>query len=57
MRNIAFAIWMVGFSFNMSMDTYHMGSPLSTSEFISSLIALATWVGIGTLLYERKPKE
>ena len=62
MKNIAFAIWMVGYSFNMSWDSNNWhnrpdwaGVPTS-AQFLAILIGLFIWIFIGCLLYEPRTK-
>jgi hypothetical protein len=59
MRNIAFAIWMVGYSFNMSWEINNWHSypewtgTITDYQFTALTINLILWIGIGALLYER----
>ena len=60
MRNIAFTIWMVGFSFAMILNNYlteyllHKHDGLVILDYI---IDDAIWIIIGVLLYEKAPKK
>jgi hypothetical protein len=60
MRNVAFAIWMVGYSFNMSYNIHQWETRLSwngvmsASQSASLIICFSLWIIIGCLLYERE---
>jgi hypothetical protein len=59
MRNIAFAIWMVGYAVVGAMEEHFYrvdyGTKDTTPLAISAAIGLVIWIGIGKLLYEKKP--
>lgn len=64
MRNIAFSIWMVGFPISDSASAYFYQKAgiiaIKTNELgdvTSGILSLATWIIVGYLLYERKPKN
>jgi hypothetical protein len=60
MRNIAFAIWMVGYSFNISWDinNWHLRGEvngiINGTQLTAICIGWFIWIYIGVLLYERK---
>jgi hypothetical protein len=60
MRNIAFVIWMLGYSLCSLLHNYFIfleGKVYSDNVVvISATINIIIWIWIGCLLYERKEK-
>lgn len=60
MRNIAFAIWMVGFCFCCNMSSYFeilRNRPYTDANLVADIMQCAIWVFVGALLYEREPRQ
>ena len=60
---MAFAFWMVGYSFNMSWDinNWHLRGEvqdvISGTQAVSICVSLMIWVLVGALLYQTNEKE
>lgn len=62
MKNLAFVLWMLGWPIvvNINEYLYYLTTNKVYSdetEFVSAIINLIIWIGIGVRLYEKKEKE
>jgi hypothetical protein len=57
MRNVAFAIWMAGYAISVSigLNNTNLDDPTPAQAF-GAVATLVIWIGVGILLYERKPE-
>lgn len=62
MKNIPFVIWMLGFPFVQTINDFVYKYLLQETypdsvEAATALVFLMIWIGVGSLLYEKKKEK